>query len=113
MPAVLNVAPEHQDLGHAGGALLGHAVNPALSLLDPLPGIAFHATGNDPIGSAHMSRIGLLRRRMMLAYALTCAREQMHNLQLRVPTGVWFCERCQLFLWDLETFTVHDRLHVA
>ena len=64
-----------------------------------------------------MSRIrrmvGRLRRRVVIAYALACARKYMRRYSLRVPSGVWFCEHCSLVVWNLDTFVVHGRLHAA
>lgn len=64
-----------------------------------------------------MSRIGrgLARaaRRMVLAYSLACAREDVRRQGLHVPSGIWRCAHCGLVGWDLDAFVVHSRAHGA
>lgn len=53
------------------------------------------------------------RSRVALAHYLACARKDMRRQALRVPSGIWLCEHCQLVLWDLDTFVVHGRAHAV
>ncbi|HEX4017467.1 MAG TPA: hypothetical protein VHX15_12100 [Frankiaceae bacterium] len=46
-----------------------------------------------------------------LQYHLACAREDVRMLGLRVPAGLWVCERCGLVMWDAAGFAEHAHLH--
>jgi hypothetical protein len=52
-------------------------------------------------------------RRVRLAFYLACARQDMREQQLQVPSGVWFCEQCRVIGRDPETFVVHNQAHAA
>ena len=50
---------------------------------------------------------------MVLAYYLARARREVRRLGLWVPSGIWFCDRCELVVWDLDAFVGHVREHAA
>jgi ribosomal protein L37AE/L43A len=52
-----------------------------------------------------------IRRRVVLAYQLICAREDARNRGLSLPQGIWRCEHCGLITWDQQTFAAHSRTH--
>ena len=53
------------------------------------------------------TRVG---RRLARAYHLACAREDVHNLGLRTPVGVWFCDRCRLLVFERVVWRDHLKI---
>jgi hypothetical protein len=51
-----------------------------------------------------------LSRRVRARYRLICAREDAARLQIRVPSGVWFCDLCRHVLLDHDSLVAHDLL---
>jgi hypothetical protein len=49
-------------------------------------------------------------RSVRARYRLLVAREDAIRLQLRVPSGVWFCDLCRLVLLDHDSVVAHDLL---
>ncbi len=64
-----------------------------------------------------MSRIsvalGRLRRRIVLAYQLTCARDDARARGLQAPSGIWFCDCCREVWWEKASFDRHMGLRPA
>lgn len=51
--------------------------------------------------------------RVVLAYQVACARQDVRNQGLRVPAGLWCCTDCGQVGWDRDAYIVHGRLHEA
>lgn len=54
--------------------------------------------------------LAALARGARARYQLRCAREDAARLQVRVPSGVWFCALCRLVLLDHDSIVAHDLL---
>jgi hypothetical protein len=48
-----------------------------------------------------------IRRRVVRAYQLACARDDVAGHGLTVPSGVWVCGRCQRALLELVALREH------
>lgn len=53
------------------------------------------------------------KRRVVRRYHLVCARDDMYSFGLRVPRGLWFCDRCRLVCWEADAFRLHLGTHPA
>jgi hypothetical protein len=51
--------------------------------------------------------------RLLRAYHLAMAREDMQLQHLQVPVGLWSCDHCRLVLWDQAAYDAHKPLHTA
>lgn len=49
--------------------------------------------------------------RVVLAYWVACARQDVLGQGLRVPAGVWRCVDCGRLEWDRDAFMLHRRVH--
>jgi hypothetical protein len=60
-----------------------------------------------------MFAVGSIRRRLVRAYQVACARDDVAGHGLIVPSGVWVCERCQHALLELAALREHFRTEHA
>jgi hypothetical protein len=51
--------------------------------------------------------VGRWRHRLVRAYELRCAREDLHVRNLVVPAGVWACHACSHVSLSLTSFKSH------
>lgn len=56
-------------------------------------------------------RLARVRNHVVCAYKLARAHHDIRKQRLRVPTGVWCCDRCGLVMWDIDAYVVHGRAH--
>jgi hypothetical protein len=54
-----------------------------------------------------------IRRRIVRAYQVACARDDVAGHGLTVPTGVWVCGRCQRALLEFAALREHFRTEHA
>jgi hypothetical protein len=62
---------------------------------------------------AGMAWLRARRRRLLLSWDVLRARYQLRRLGMRVPSGAWFCEPCQMLMWDEHRFDMHVRVHAG
>jgi len=60
-----------------------------------------------------MSIAGRFWRRLIRAYHLACARDDMARQRLATPTGLWVCERCMAPLLEMTALREHLRTQHA
>jgi hypothetical protein len=54
-----------------------------------------------------MEHVRRLRRRLVLAYRLRCARDDARLRHITTPTGVWACHHCPHTSLNKLAFTTH------